>query len=180
LDKGLVQKSISVEGFNMATIRLTVNGTAHRLETEPERPLLEVLREDLGLTGTKYGCGEGQCRACTVLLNGKAIVSCITPVRSAEGGKITTIEGLSEGGKLHPVQQAFLDEGAMQCGYCVPGMVLRTVALLDANPKPTEDQVVEGLNGSLCRCSGYVRILAAVRRATEAVKKESEVAQHAK
>ena len=164
----------------MSIIRLTVNGKPQRIETEPERPLLEVLREDLGLTGTKYGCGEGQCRACTVLLNGKAIVSCLTPVRSADGGKITTIEGLSVGESLHPVQQAFVEEGAMQCGYCVPGMVLRTVALLDSHPNPTEDQVRESLNGSLCRCCGYARILAAVSRAAKAMSKESEVAHHAK
>ncbi len=164
----------------MATIRLTVNGKAHSIETEPERPLLELLREDLGLTGTKYGCGEGQCRACTVLLNGKAIVSCLTPARSAQGGKVTTIEGLSEGQKLHPVQKAFLDEGAMQCGYCVPGMVLRTVALLESNPRPTESQILESMNGSLCRCCGYPRILAAVRRAGEAMRKESEVAHNAR
>ena len=164
----------------MATIRLTVNGKAHSIETEPERPLLEILREDLGLTGTKYGCGEGQCRACTVLLNGKAVVSCLTPARSAQGGKIITIEGLSEGEKLHPVQQAFLDEGAMQCGYCVPGMILRTVALLDDNPRPAESQIIESMNGSLCRCCGYPRILAAIRRAAEAMRKGSEVAHHAR
>ena len=109
----------------MAKIRFTVNGKPRAVDTEPERPLLEVLREDLGLTGTKYGCGEGQCGACTVLLDGKAIFSCVTPVRAAQGRKVVTIEGLAAGGKLHPVQQAFLDEGAMQCGYCTPGMVLR-------------------------------------------------------
>ncbi len=150
----------------MATIRFTVNGKARSVETEPERPLLEVLREDLRLTGAKYGCGEGQCGACTVLLDNKPVLSCITPVRAAGGRKIVTIEGLAaENGKLHPAQQAFVDEGAMQCGYCTPGMVLRTVALLDGNPKPTEAQIIEGLNGHLCRCSGYHRILAAVRRA---------------
>jgi len=149
----------------MATIRLSVNGKARSVDTEPERPLLEVLREDLGLTGTKYGCGEGQCGACTVLLDGKPAVSCVTPVRAAEGRKITTIEGLAESGKLHPVQEAFLEEGAVQCGYCTPGMVLQTVALLANHPKPTDAQIVEGLNGNLCRCSDYNRIVAAVRRA---------------
>ncbi len=163
----------------MTTIHLTVNGKNHTIETDPERPLLEVIREDLGLTGTKYGCGEGQCRACTILLNGKAIVSCVTPVRSAAGGKIITIEGLSEEGKLHPVQQAFLDEGAMQCGYCVPGMVLRTVALLETNPSPTESQILDSMNGSLCRCCGYPRIVAAIHRAAEIMGKENEVAHHA-
>jgi aerobic-type carbon monoxide dehydrogenase small subunit (CoxS/CutS family) len=151
----------------MATIRFTVNGKARSVDTEPGRPLAEVLREDLGLTGTKYGCGEGQCGNCTVLLDNKAIFSCLTPVRAAQGRKIVTIEGLAGDVRLHPVQQAFLDEGAMQCGYCAPGMILRTVALLESNPRPTEAQIVEGLNGNLCRCSGYHRILAAVRRAAD-------------
>ena len=155
----------------MAIIRFTVNGKARSVDTEPERPLLEVLREDLGLTGTKYGCGEGQCGACTVLLDNRPIFSCVTPVRAAKGRKILTIEGLAEDVRLHPVQQAFLDEGAMQCGYCAPGVILRTVALLERNPRPTEAQIVEGLNGNLCRCSGYPRILAAVRRAVAAGKK---------
>ena len=149
----------------MATIRLSVNGKALSVDTEPERPLLEVLREDLGLTGTKYGCDEGQCGSCTVLLDGQPTVSCVTTVRAAEGRKIVTIEGLAEGGTLHPVQQAFLDEGAVQCGYCTPGMVLQTVALLGNHPKPTDTQIVDGLNGNLCRCSDYRRIMAAVRRA---------------
>jgi aerobic-type carbon monoxide dehydrogenase small subunit (CoxS/CutS family) len=149
----------------MARFRFTVNGQARTVDTEPERPLVEVLREDLGLTGTKFGCGEGQCGACTVLLDNKPVFSCVTPARVAEGRRITTIEGLAQGGTLHPVQQAFLDEGAMQCGYCTPGMVLRTVALLGTNPKPTEAQIVDGLNGHLCRCSGYHRIVAAVHRA---------------
>jgi aerobic-type carbon monoxide dehydrogenase small subunit (CoxS/CutS family) len=149
----------------MAAIRFTVNGKSTSVETEPGRPLLEVLREDLGLTGTKYGCGEGQCRACTVLLDGRPVSSCITPVRMAEGRKIVTIEGLAANGKLHPAQQAFLDEGAMQCGYCTPGMIMRTAALLETHPKPTEAQIVEALNGNVCRCNGYHRIMAAVKRA---------------
>jgi aerobic-type carbon monoxide dehydrogenase small subunit (CoxS/CutS family) len=127
---------------------------------------LEVLREDLGLTGTKFGCGEAQCGACTVLLDGQPVFSCVTPVSAAQGRRITTIEGLAQGGRLHPVQQAFLDEGAMQCGYCTAGMILRTVALLQSNPKPTDAQIVDGLDGHLCRCSGYHRIIAAVRRAS--------------
>ncbi|MGH9721849.1 MAG: (2Fe-2S)-binding protein [Bryobacteraceae bacterium] len=150
----------------MSTIRFTVNGKSRTVDTEPERPLLEVLREDLGLTGVKYGCGEGQCRACTVLLDGRAVTSCQTPVRTVSGKKIVTIEGLSSGDRLHRVQQAFIDEGAMQCGYCVPGMVLTAAALLERTPRPTEAQIVEGLNGNLCRCSGYPRIVAAVRRAS--------------
>jgi len=157
----------------MATIRFTVNGMARSVDTQPERLLLEVLREDLGLTGTKYGCGEGQCGACTVLLDNKPAFSCVTPVRAAQGRNIVTIEGLAQGGKLHPVQQAFLDEGAMQCGYCTPGMVLRTVALLQSYPRPTDAQIVEGLNGNLCRCNAYHRILAAVRRAAASAEKGS-------
>lgn len=156
----------------MATIRFTINGKPRSIDTEPERPLLEVLREDLALTGTKYGCGEGQCGACTVLLDDKATFSCVTPVRAAEGHRITTIEGLAPGGALHPVQQAFLDEGAMQCGYCTAGMILRTVALLQGTRKPTDAQIIEGLNGNLCRCSGHHRILAAVRRAAAFTEKK--------
>ncbi len=151
----------------MPQIRFTVNGRERTVDTPSDRPLLEVLREDLKLTGTKYGCGEGQCRACTVMLDGRAIVSCVTPVRAAAGRKIITIEGLMNGAGLHRVQQAFVDEGAMQCGYCTPGLIIRTVALLEAHPKPTEAQVIEALNGNLCRCCGYPRILAAVRRAAE-------------
>ncbi len=148
-----------------ATFQFTVNGKARRVETEPERPLLEVLREDFGFSGVKYGCGEGQCRACTVLLDGRAVPSCQTPVRVAAGKKVVTIEGLAAEGRLHPMQQAFVEEGAMQCGYCVPGMILAAKALLDRISSPTEAQIVEGLNYNLCRCSGYPRIIAAVRRA---------------
>jgi aerobic-type carbon monoxide dehydrogenase small subunit (CoxS/CutS family) len=157
----------------MAIIRFTVSGKACSVDTEPERPLAEVLREDLGLTGTKYGCGEGQCGSCTVLLDNKAIFSCLTPVRAAQGRKIVTIEGLAGDVRLHFVQQAFLDEGAIQCGYCAPGMILRTVALLESNPRPAEAQIVDGLNGNLCRCSGYHRILAAVRRAAASADRKS-------
>ena len=155
----------------MASIRFTVNGKTSDVETEAERPLLEVLREDLGLTGTKYGCGEGQRGACTVLLDGRPVLSCITPAHEAQGHHIVTIEGLARNGALHPVQQAFLDEGAVQCGYCTPGMVLRTVALLTAHPRPTDAQIVEGLNGNLCRCADYRRIQAAVRRTAESTGK---------
>ncbi len=161
----------------MAIFKFTVNGQARRVETEPDRPLLEVLREDLGLTGTKYGCGEGQCRACTVLIGGRPTVSCVTPVRAAEGKTIVTIEGLAASGTLHRVQQAFIDEGAMQCGYCTPGMVLRTAALLEQYPKPTETLILAALGGSLCRCCGYPRILAAVRRAAGIAPEVSHAAQ---
>ena len=151
----------------MASFRFTVNGKPRTVDSDPERPLLDVLREDLGLTGAKYGCGEGQCRACTVLLDGKAVVTCVMPVRSAEGRDIVTIEGLAAGGRLHPVQQAFIDADAMQCGYCTPGMILTAKALLDRTPRPTEAQIVEGMNGNLCRCNGYPGIVAAVRLAAK-------------
>jgi aerobic-type carbon monoxide dehydrogenase small subunit (CoxS/CutS family) len=150
-------------------LRLEINGTSREVETDGSRPLLDVLREDLALTGTKYGCGEGQCRACTVLLDGKPTTSCVTPVSAAAGKRIVTIEGLERNGSLHPVQQAFLDEGAMQCGYCTPGMILTAAALLEKNREPTDAQIVEGMNGNLCRCCGYPRILAAVRRASDAI-----------
>lgn len=148
-----------------ATITLIVNGEKRTVVTDLERPLLEVLREDLHVTGPKYGCGEGRCGACTVLMDGRQTLACVTPVSRADKETITTIEGLAEGDRLHPVQQAFLDEGTIQCGYCTPGMIMTTVALLKENPKPTDEQIVEGMNGSLCRCNGYVKILNAVRRA---------------
>jgi len=152
------------------TIRFTLNGEAITLETDPERKLLWVLRTDLAKTGTKYGCGEGQCGACTVLMNGKKTLSCITPVARADKKKITTIEGLADGDLLHPIQQAFLDEGAIQCGYCSSGMILATAALLKNNPKPTDQQITEWMNGNICRCNGYTKIINAVRRAASQMK----------
>lgn len=147
------------------SITLNVNGVTRTVQTDPERPLLDVLREDLGLTGTKYGCGEAQCGACSVLVEGKRVFSCRAPVASVKGREVTTIEGLSAGEKLHPVQQAFLDEGAYQCGYCIAGMIVSTVAFLNEHPKPTEAEIVQGMNRNLCRCCGYPRILAAIKRA---------------
>jgi aerobic-type carbon monoxide dehydrogenase small subunit (CoxS/CutS family) len=146
-------------------VSLTVNGEAQSLTVDPERSLLDVLREDLGLTGTKYGCGEGMCGACTVLMDGKPVRSCITPTADAEGKAITTIEGLAQGDRLHPVQEAFAEDGVLQCGYCAPGMILTTVALLRDNPHPTDQQITRALNGNICRCCTYPTILAAVRRA---------------
>lgn len=156
----------------MPDLRFTVNGQPRSIDTPGDRPLLEVLREDLHLTGTKYGCGEGQCRACTVLIDGRATPSCITPVRAVQGKSITTIEGLRNGEVLHPVQQAFAEEGAVQCGYCTPGMILTAAAMLDKTPRPSEEQIIEGMNGNLCRCCGYPRIIAAVQRAAELRAKE--------
>jgi aerobic-type carbon monoxide dehydrogenase small subunit (CoxS/CutS family) len=142
---------------------LTLNGEPRVIESAGSRSLLEVLREDLGLTGTKYGCGEGDCRACTVLIGGKPAVSCLTPLSDAAGKDVRTIEGLGAAGKLHPVQRAFLEADAMQCGYCVPGMILATVALLEKSPRPDDEAIVQALNGNLCRCAGYPNILKAVR-----------------
>ena len=148
-----------------ATLTLTVNGEKKTITTDPQRPLLDVLREDLHLTGTKYGCGEGVCRACTVLMEGIPILSCMTPVSAADKQAITTIEGLAKGDTLHPVQQAFLAEGIVQCGYCAPGMILRAVALLEKTPHPTEQAILDGMNGHICRCCGYPATLKAIRRA---------------
>ena len=147
-------------------IELEVNGRHRKVEVEQSRTLLSVLRDELALTGAKYGCGEGQCGACTVLLGDRAVRSCQTPVSAAVGHPIITIEGLERGGRLHPVQQAFLDEGAMQCGYCTPGMIMAAVALLRANTTPNEQQIVEGMEGNVCRCGTYPRIVAAVQRAS--------------
>jgi aerobic-type carbon monoxide dehydrogenase small subunit (CoxS/CutS family) len=153
-----------------ATITLIVNGQERTVVTDPQRPLLDVLREDLHLTGTKYGCGEGQCGACTVLMDGLKTHSCITPVGKADKKKITTIEGLANSDSLHPVQQAFLDEGAIQCGYCTAGMVMSAVALLETYPRPTDDQIKIWMNGNICRCNGYTKIYNAIRRAAAQMK----------
>lgn len=153
-----------------ASLQFTLNGKPQRVSSDPRRTLLDVLREDLALTGTKYGCGEGQCRACTVLLDGNPVRSCLTEISEVEGRKVETIEGLGREGSLHPIQEAFLKEDAMQCGYCVPGMILTAVSLLQRNPSPTKAQIIEALNGNLCRCCGYVNILKAVQRASQSNK----------
>jgi aerobic-type carbon monoxide dehydrogenase small subunit (CoxS/CutS family) len=136
-----------------------------RVTTDPERRLLDVLREELQLTGTKYGCGEGQCGACLVHLDGEPARSCQLTVKAADGKSVTTIEGLARGEALHPVQEAFLEEGALQCGYCTSGMILAAAALIREKPDPTQEEIVAGMNGQLCRCNGYVKIVNAVRRA---------------
>jgi aerobic-type carbon monoxide dehydrogenase small subunit (CoxS/CutS family) len=148
-----------------STITFTVNGKTRTVTTDPRRPLLDVLREELKLTGTKYGCGEGQCRACTVLLNGKSVASCVTPVGDADKQDLLTIEGLAQGSQLHPVQEAFLAEGAFQCGYCTSGMIMGVVGLLSENPHPTEDDIKTRLHRHLCRCCGYPQLIKAIRRA---------------
>jgi len=149
------------------TITLTVNGRSRTVLTDPQRPLLDVLREDLHLTGAKYGCGEGQCRACTVLLNGQSVPSCMTAVGDADKQSVLTIEGLAQGDALHPVQEAFLQEGAFQCGYCTAGMILGAVELLQQKPNPTDADILGRMQKHLCRCCSYPRILSAVRRAAK-------------
>jgi aerobic-type carbon monoxide dehydrogenase small subunit (CoxS/CutS family) len=144
---------------------LNVNGTRLHVTAPAEETLLSVLRNHLELTGTKYGCGEGQCGACTVLLDGRATRSCLMPVSAAASAKITTIEGLEQHGVLTPIQQAFLDEGAFQCGYCTSGMIMSATSLLRDARNPTEEQIVEAMNGNICRCGTYPRIVAAVQRA---------------
>ena len=153
------------------TVKLTVNGQEKTITTDSQRSLLDVLREDLGLTGAKYACGEGQCGACSVLIDGRRVLSCVTPVSKVDRKTIVTIEGLAKDDALHPVQEAFLEEGAMQCGYCTGGMILAAVALLEENANPTDQEVAEGMNGNICRCNGYPKIVNAVRRAAEKMRR---------
>jgi aerobic-type carbon monoxide dehydrogenase small subunit (CoxS/CutS family) len=155
----------------MATIQsLNVNGTRHPIDAAPETSLLSVLRDDLGLTGSKYGCGEGQCGACTVLIAGQPTRSCITPVSQVADKPIRTIESLEREGRLHPLQEAFLEEDALQCGYCTPGMIMSGVGLLERNASPSDAEILRHMEGNLCRCGAYPRILAAIRRAAAATK----------
>ena len=147
-------------------MRLKVNDESHEVTVDVERTLLSVLRHELGLTGTKYGCGEGNCGACTVLIDGEATRSCITPVTSAGGRDITTIEGLADGDTLHPVQEAFVEHTAFQCAYCTPGFIMSSTVLLDRNPAPDDEQIRSALSGHICRCGAYVRILKAVKSAS--------------
>ena len=146
-------------------ITLNVNGKDHPLEVEPNEILLNVLRDRLALMGAKYGCGIGECGACTVLLDGKAVLSCQTLAFTADGKHITTIEGLERDGELDPLQQAFIDEGAVQCGYCTPGMILSAKALLDAKPDPSTEEIKQAIRGNLCRCTGYTNIVRAIKKA---------------
>lgn len=151
----------------MANIALNINGKKLTVNVDPQTSLLSVLRNDLDMTGTKYGCGESQCGACTVLIDGEQTRSCITPVSRVVNKQITTIEGLEKDGHLHPLQEAFLKADAMQCGYCTPGMIMSSVALLDKTPHPTREQIVQHMNGNICRCGTYLRIIAAIQMAAE-------------
>jgi len=149
---------------------LHVNGNKLRIDADTDRSLLSVLRDDLDLTGSKYGCGEGQCGACTVLIDGQATRSCITKLGAAAGKKITTIEGIEKNGRLHPLQEAFLEADALQCGYCTPGMIMSSVALLSKNPNPSEQEIVRFMEGNVCRCGTYPRIVTAIRKAAQSMK----------
>jgi aerobic-type carbon monoxide dehydrogenase small subunit (CoxS/CutS family) len=150
--------------------KLRINGAQVDLSADRDRYLLEVLRDDLGYSGAKYGCGEGRCGACTVLVDGEPVRSCVTKLGAVAASEITTIEGLEKDGKLHPLQEAFLDKGAMQCGYCTCGMIMSGVALLRKNPNPTPVEVIEFMNGNICRCGTYPRIIAALSQAVNALK----------
>ena len=147
--------------------QLDVNGVKRRIDADPDRTLLSVLRDDLDLTGTKYGCGEGQCAACTVLIDGQATKSCLTKIASVGAKKVVTIEGLAPEGSLHPVQEAFLETEAMQCGWCTPGMIMGAVGLLQRTPNPSDNEIMSGMDGHVCRCGTYSRIVAAVRAAAK-------------
>jgi len=151
-------------------IKLSLNGKTHSIDVDEQTSLLVVLRDYLDLTGTKYGCGEGQCGTCTVLIDGEARRSCLTPVGSVAEKDVTTIEGLEKDGRLHPVQEAFLAEGAFQCGYCTSGMILSACGLLRRSPHPTETEIVDFMQGNICRCGTYPRIIAAIQRASHAEK----------
>lgn len=149
-------------------LTMTVNGREVALQIEADELLVDVLRDRLGLIGTKIGCNEGECGACTIIVEGEPVLSCLVPALRAQGLSITTIEGLSHGEKLHPLQQAFVEHGAVQCGYCIPGFILSAKALLDRNPHPTRDEIKEAIAGNLCRCTGYVKIIEAIEAVANA------------
>ena len=151
--------------------RIRLNGSWEEMDVSFDRMLLDLLREDLGLTGTKKGCEKGECGACTVIMNGKAILSCLTPALRADGTEILTVEGMGQADHLHPLQLSFWEEGAVQCGYCMPGMLLSAKALLDEKPEPTVDEVKMAISGNLCRCTGYLKIIQAIQAASEKIRK---------
>jgi carbon-monoxide dehydrogenase small subunit len=150
----------------METLTMQLNGEEVTIPIEPDALLVDVLRQHLGLTGTKEACGEGECGACTVLLDGQPVTSCLLPALKAQGREVFTVEGLASGGELHPLQKSFIEHGAVQCGYCTPGMLMSAKALLDRNPHPTEQEIKEAISGNLCRCTGYVKIVEAIKAAS--------------
>jgi carbon-monoxide dehydrogenase small subunit len=151
-------------------INITINGREREFKVEPNKLLLNLLRDDLDLTGAKYGCGIGECGACTVLLNGETVLACMTLAVDCDGATVETVESLSKGDVLHPIQEAYIEEGAVQCGFCTPGFIMTTKALLEESPEPTESEIREYLKGNLCRCTGYVNIVKAVQRAAQALR----------
>jgi xanthine dehydrogenase E subunit len=153
----------------MKQVRFTVNGTSYEMDVKPWETLVDVLRNDLGLTGTKEGCGLGECGACTIIMDGKAVNSCLVLAAEADGKQITTIEGLADGDELHPIQEAFVECGGLQCGFCTPGMIMSTKALLDENPNPSEEEIRRGIAGNVCRCTGYSKIIESIKAAVENV-----------
>ena len=152
------------------TISFTLNGKSVSVTTDSQRALLWVLRTDLGLTGTKYGCGKAMCGACTVIINDRAVQSCMTTIRSVKGKNVITIEGLAKNGQLHPIQQAFVKHDALQCGFCTPGMILNAYSLLLKNPEPTREEIIEGMEYNLCRCGAHIRIIRAIESAAQEMK----------
>ena len=159
---------------DLKKVRFNLNGSWREVEARPDRILLDLLREDLGLTGTKKGCEQGECGACTILMNGRAVLSCLTPALKADGAEILTVEGMAYNDRLHPLQQAFWEEGAVQCGYCTPGMLLSAKALLDEVPEPGIEEVRKAISGNLCRCTGYTKIIHAVQSAADKLRKGKE------
>ena len=155
----------------MAVLHTTINGEAITAEVDPSISLAQFLRDNLYLTGTKIGCGKGECGACTIIMDGKSVTSCIIPVMRAEGAVIQTIEGVAQNGKLHPLQEEFVNQGAVQCGFCTPGMIMSAKALLDENPEPKKEEIREALGGNICRCTGYVNIERAVEAAAQRIQK---------
>ncbi|HNS34708.1 (2Fe-2S)-binding protein [Mesotoga sp. SC_NapDC2] len=155
-------------------ISFILNNEKHTQEVREDMRLLDFLRDEMGLTGTKEGCGEGECGACTVIIDGKAVNSCLVLVPEIDGSEVVTIEGLSRSGELDPIQQTFIDEGAVQCGFCTPGMIMSAKALLDRNSAPSDEEIMEAIEGNLCRCTGYYKIIQAIRKATESLAKTDE------
>jgi carbon-monoxide dehydrogenase small subunit len=157
----------------MRQIKITVNKNLYEIDVQPHRTLLEVIREDIGLTGTKEGCGIGECGACTVIVNGKTVNSCLMLAVEADGKEITTIEGIADGDILHPIQQAFMEQGGVQCGFCTPGMIISAKALLDNNPEPNDNEIKKAIAGNMCRCTGYIKIIDSIKAAAKIIKEEN-------
>jgi carbon-monoxide dehydrogenase small subunit len=168
VQRALIQ--IGEEDMEMKEIKFVLNGKPQEMSVPPWRTLLEMIRDDLKLTGTKEGCGQGECGSCTVIMGGQTVNSCLVPALEAEGQEITTIEGLCEGDTLHPIQEAFVEHSGMQCGFCTPGMILSAKHLLDRNPSPSDSEIREGIAGNFCRCTGYTKIIESISAAAQAMK----------